>query len=175
VALLLEDESQIRYYEDRIKKMPLRVLKSHGVVTAEKGLVTLNVEALDYQQRAAVQLVCALKLGEFLRRRGLSTWDYRLIETEPVPGDVRYQVLAAARGRCALYGVHSSERRIEVDHIVPRSRGGSNELTNLQALCDDCNRGKANRDQTDFRLLDPDGSSAGAEPKQGQAPPPVSA
>jgi ATP adenylyltransferase len=61
-------------------------------------------------------------------------------------------VLAAAKGKCALCGVHSSERRIEVDHIIPRSRGGTSDISNLQALCDECNRGKSNTDQTDFRV-----------------------
>ena len=60
-----------------------------------------------------------------------------------------------ARSSCALCGVSSSERRIEVDHIVPRSRGGTNDISNLQALCDECNRGKSNTDQTDFRPAGP--------------------
>lgn len=92
------------------------------------------------------------ELAEFLQRRGLATWDYRLIESDLVPDDVRYQVLAAAKGRCALCGTTSTERRIEADHIIPRSRGGSNDISNLQALCDHCNRGKSNRDATDFRV-----------------------
>lgn len=32
--------------------------------------------------------------------------------------------------------------RLEVDHIVPVARGGSDALDNLQALCIPCNRGK---------------------------------
>ena len=41
---------------------------------------------------------------------------------------------------------------LEVDHIKPRSRGGSNALENLQTLCKKCNIGKSNRDDTDLRL-----------------------
>ena len=151
-ALLVEDEGQLLYYEDRIKKMPLPVLRGHGVVISERDLVSLNTGHLTYEQRAAIELACTEKLADFLQRRGLATWDYRLIDTDPVRADVRYRVLAAAKGRCALCGVHSSERRIEVDHIVPRSRGGTSDISNLQALCDECNRGKSNTDQTDFRL-----------------------
>jgi hypothetical protein len=33
---------------------------------------------------------------------------------------------------------------MEIDHIVPRSLGGSNDIDNLQALCSFCNNTKAN-------------------------------
>ena len=38
---------------------------------------------------------------------------------------------------CRVSGV-----RIEVDHIVPVARGGTDAMDNLQTLCFDCNRGK---------------------------------
>jgi 5-methylcytosine-specific restriction endonuclease McrA len=34
---------------------------------------------------------------------------------------------------------------LEVDHIVPVSKGGLSELTNLQTLCWRCNRTKSNK------------------------------
>ena len=34
------------------------------------------------------------------------------------------------------------QRALEVDHIVPRNQGGSDDLSNLQALCFRCNAGK---------------------------------
>ena len=40
---------------------------------------------------------------------------------------------------------------LEVDHIVPRSHGGTNAMDNLQTLCRKCNQGKSNRDSTDSR------------------------
>lgn len=36
-------------------------------------------------------------------------------------------------------------RSLEIDHIYPRSRGGSDELSNLQALCSVCNTRKGAR------------------------------
>lgn len=35
--------------------------------------------------------------------------------------------------------------KMEVDHIVPWSKGGSDELYNLQPLCKPCNREKSNK------------------------------
>ena len=42
-------------------------------------------------------------------------------------------------------------RALQVDHIVPRSRGGTDDPDNLQALCYSCNSMKRDRDTTDFR------------------------
>lgn len=56
-----------------------------------------------------------------------------------------------ARFRCELCGVSAELRALEVDHIVPRSRGGKDDPDNLQALCYRCNAMKRDRDSTDFR------------------------
>jgi ATP adenylyltransferase len=50
-----------------------------------------------------------------------------------------------------LCGISAKERPIDVDHIIPRSRGGKIELANLQVLCSKCNRSKRNQDDTDFK------------------------
>ena len=68
-----------------------------------------------------------------------------------VSGTLRYEVLKLARFRCELCGVSADARALEVDHIVPRSRGGNDDPDNLQALCYRCNAMKRDRDDTDFR------------------------
>ena len=45
------------------------------------------------------------------------------------------------------------ERALEVDHIIPRARGGSDDASNLQALCYCCNAMKRYCDDTDFRAV----------------------
>lgn len=43
-------------------------------------------------------------------------------------------------GRCAECGKH---RKLEIDHIVPVSRGGSGDINNIQLLCGTCNKKKS--------------------------------
>ncbi len=37
---------------------------------------------------------------------------------------------------------------LEVDHVIPQSRGGHDHLDNLQLLCSHCNRIKGDREQS---------------------------
>ncbi|TVS01244.1 MAG: HNH endonuclease [Cyanobium sp. PLM2.Bin73] len=60
----------------------------------------------------------------------------------PISGSIKVRVLTRARGRRECCGSHEHQRVLEVDHIVPRSHGGSDYLNNLQALCFRCNAGK---------------------------------
>ena len=60
-------------------------------------------------------------------------------------------MLKRAAFRCELCGASAEDRALEADHIVPRNFGGSDDLSNLQALCYTCNAMKRDRDTTDFR------------------------
>ncbi|PXF18480.1 MAG: hypothetical protein CXX76_01485 [Methanobacteriota archaeon] len=51
----------------------------------------------------------------------------------------RKRILLRGKGRCVKCG---SRENLEIDHVVPLARGGSNRLENLQLLCQDCNRRK---------------------------------
>ena len=152
-VFLVQDESQLLYYEKRIKEMPLKVLKRHEVITSDGQLVSLTAKQLTLQQKAHVRMICEQKLQSFVQKRGISIWDYRLLDEEPIPDSLRFLVLKAAGGRCQLCGISAKDRPLDVDHIIPRSRGGKTELANLQALCSKCNRSKRNQDETDFRSL----------------------
>ncbi len=61
-----------------------------------------------------------------------------------LPPGLRWQLLKAANHRCAACGKSSRDRgtKLEIDHITPLSRGGSNHPKNLRVLCFHCNRGK---------------------------------
>jgi 5-methylcytosine-specific restriction endonuclease McrA len=65
---------------------------------------------------------------------------------------LRWQVFQRDHWKCVACGRSSHDGAIlHVDHILPRSRGGLDVLSNLQTLCDICNIGKSNRDTTDLR------------------------
>jgi 5-methylcytosine-specific restriction endonuclease McrA len=65
-------------------------------------------------------------------------------ERAKVTPSLRYDVMRRDGFRCCLCGRTASDGiELEVDHIVPISKGGSTIGSNLQTLCRDCNRGKS--------------------------------
>jgi 5-methylcytosine-specific restriction endonuclease McrA len=58
---------------------------------------------------------------------------------------VRAEILTGASCRaCASVGP------LVIDHIVPIVRGGTSDRTNLQPLCDPCNRAKGRKTMSEF-------------------------
>ena len=57
----------------------------------------------------------------------------------------RYRIFQRDNYRCRICGAAQSDGehvRLEVDHITPRSKGGTDDDMNLWTLCFACNRGK---------------------------------
>ena len=153
----LADEASVLHYEKRIKEMPIPVLAKRGVVSKKLNLVELQVNDLTYAQSSRIRAACEKRIADFLESRGVDVWS-GLLEMDPVPSTVRFDVLKRDR-KCVLCGAApeiDSEVRLHIDHIVPRSKGGSNEMSNLQVLCSECNLGKSNRDNTAFGELTED-------------------
>ncbi len=57
----------------------------------------------------------------------------------------KHRLFARDRQVCAYCGAHCSEADLTVEHIVPVSRGGRHEWTNVVTACRPCNTRKGNR------------------------------
>jgi hypothetical protein len=55
-------------------------------------------------------------------------------------------------GMCNACGVNFELRNLEIDHIVPKSKGGGDYYENYQLLCGSCNRIKGDRPMEYLRL-----------------------
>ncbi len=63
----------------------------------------------------------------------------------PLTKSIRHEVFKKDNYKCVECGITKKETSLHVDHIIPVSRGGTDELSNLQTLCKVCNLSKANR------------------------------
>jgi len=67
--------------------------------------------------------------------------------------EVREYLLEKWGRRCAYCGKENVP--LTIDHIHPKSRGGSDRVSNLTLACLPCNQKKGNRDVSDFLARDP--------------------
>lgn len=78
----------------------------------------------------------------------------------PAPATHRTALYGLQGGNCAGCGEHFKPQHLEVDHIIARSKGGTDHAENLQLLCGHCNRTKGNRGMAYLRTKLQLGASA---------------
>jgi hypothetical protein len=64
---------------------------------------------------------------------------------DPISPRVRMSVLIRDKFTCQLCGAQGGPGhsvQLEIDHIIPVAKGGTNDPENLQVLCRPCNQGK---------------------------------
>jgi 5-methylcytosine-specific restriction endonuclease McrA len=98
----------------------------------DEGLSASDVVALVRQIESRKQARLARAHAEM---RGEDGSRFR----EPIPESVRHEVWRRDQGRCVDCG---SRERLEFDHIIPLSAGGSNTARKIELRCEACNRRK---------------------------------
>lgn len=154
-AFLSYDTSQIDYYKQIAKATPTRVLQNHEIITKDKNFYSLTKELQklsEYESRLLIAN-CDKKIAEYLLKRENKPFQHRTKGIEALSGSLRYDVIKRSGGKCEACGASSDDKTLHVDHIIPRNHGGSDDISNLQALCYECNTQKRDRDDTDFNAI----------------------
>lgn len=108
---------------------------------------------LDLADRLGLSRVEVVAVCAFLNMRRPAQWIARNLDlplstvnqiAEPAKPLIRQSRRHAVGGDyvCAYCG---TERELTKDHVIPRSRGGSNEPDNIVWACRNCNSAKGNR------------------------------
>lgn len=72
---------------------------------------------------------------------------------KPLSKSVRFEVFKRDSFTCQYCGRSAPDVVLEVDHIIPVSKGGTDDLLNLVTSCRDCNRGKSARKLSDDTVV----------------------
>ena len=64
----------------------------------------------------------------------------------------RQNIYARDKYRCQYCGTKFPSEELNYDHIIPRSRGGKTEWTNIVTCCIQCNRKKGGRTPREARM-----------------------
>ena len=67
----------------------------------------------------------------------------------------KHRVYGEQEGFCAGCDTHFPFRIFEVDHILPKSKYGTDHIDNLQLLCSHCNRSKGGRTMAEWHAAGP--------------------
>lgn len=122
---------------DGVDPSPAVLLAREQVTELRGEADRLTATAEEYRARAEMLLgtLNAVKPG-YENHDGTPTVRVSL------PLEVQRQVHDRDGGRCVKC---ASTFKLQIDHVVPLSKGGSNEIGNLQVLCMACNTAKGNR------------------------------
>lgn len=83
---------------------------------------------------------------QFMQNPEISGVEYQ--QGELAGYELREYLLEKFHRQCAYCG--KTNTPLEVEHIIPKSRGGSDRLSNLTLACHDCNQAKGNRTAEEF-------------------------
>lgn len=115
------------------------IAKENGLKESMKQEI-LNKENEKIEKEKRRQLESLVR-KELMEEGLLSNLTEADLKRELIPQEVLDRVWNRDGGRCIKCG---SQEKIEFDHIIPFSKGGSNTYRNLQILCEQCNRQKSN-------------------------------
>lgn len=73
---------------------------------------------------------------------------------KPISKKLRFEVFKRDSFTCQYCGKSAPSVVLEVDHIEPVSKGGTNDILNLVTSCFDCNRGKSDKKLSEHNELD---------------------
>ena len=110
----------------------------HKVVDEKKELFDLN-EIID-----VLKSIDSSKVKDGRRFYSREVWDsIERVERAKVSNELRQEIFERDGYTCVNCGSTEKES-LEIDHIMPISKGGKTEPGNLQTLCRDCNFRKGN-------------------------------
>ena len=132
---------------DFVKSKVDEYLKNKELELENELKETLKQQLLqEHKEKIEKQKINQLKeqLRTEMLQNGLITdeIDEEARNREPIPQDIQNRVWNRDGGKCVKCGCRE---KLEFDHIIPFSRGGSNTYRNLQLLCEKCNRQKNNK------------------------------
>src|SRR4030067_515201 len=112
------------------------------VVTWKKAIIMVilgKVEVIEEYERAirgirvSINLPAVIRLNRFIRRK------------TPIVKFSRQNLYVRDRGVCQYCRTPFEHKELTYDHVVPRSKGGQTEWTNVVTCCSACNLKKGGR------------------------------
>ena len=112
------------------------------VVTWKKAIIMVmlgKVEVVEEYDRVIRGVTLALRLPAVIRLNRFIRKETQIIKFS------RQNLYVRDRGKCQYCGTPFEQKELTYDHVIPRSRGGQTEWTNVVTCCTACNLRKGGR------------------------------
>jgi 5-methylcytosine-specific restriction endonuclease McrA len=153
----------INSHPERNPERSRRAYPKHAELIEQRpGKVVESLHPLSPRQRAGVRAIAPnpSKYSTTNPRHSHSNFPQR---SKSINYRLRYLTLRRDHYRCRACGRSPATHpgtQLQIDHIIPTSRGGKSTPSNLQSLCQTCNIGKSN---LDWKTKKAHGSAVGNE------------
>lgn len=91
--------------------------------------------------------------GEFWEPNALNRLRAHVVSQSPTRSTKRVEILNKNEGRCYYCETPLTLLSMTIDHLTPKSRGGTSEMDNLMPACQPCNHRKGDMTLTEFREI----------------------
>ena len=97
--------------------------KKRNITKKDKDIYSLpDYDNLTETEVKELISLCDEKISEYIEKRG-EIWSHRNNASAHISGSTQYEVLKRAKRKCELCGISANDKRLDIDHIIPRSKG----------------------------------------------------
>lgn len=122
-------------------------MEANKPISESRRLYLERIEKRDEKRRAYWEQVERIKKQKEEKRKKSREAKRRRKQRQKIS---RPKVLEKFKYRCVRCGYNEFFTALDIDHIIPVSHGGINEISNLQVLCSNCHRYKTTEDNYKF-------------------------
>lgn len=142
----------VRIYHNKKERIPYTVCDvSRSMMEIPAPVFTFQYTSPAQKSAKSFAIICSADVmhGVLLEMNArLSKTEHSKAQRSAMTNDLREAIKQRDHYTCCMCGnsvINEPNLLLEVDHIVPVSKGGKTEASNLQTLCWRCNRKKADK------------------------------
>ena len=144
-STLFKQENIQLAYSQLIREKQKAIIKNTSKINSD---LISKIDKYKNENETIIEFIESAILKS-LPKEALSYQEVKLLNRRrKINDNTRYAVLERAGFKCQCCGIRplkDNDVILHIDHIIPRSLGGSDSIDNLQVLCDKCNLSKQNR------------------------------
>ena len=151
-------KSLLKFYRNNGTKIELKVSYNEGTIV--EGIITnmnctfkrwivLQSDGGSLMKVFLEDIYCdSIIVSEFAKKENKNSqqvvYDKKEVR-DPISPKLRFDVFRRDKYVCQYCGACGPKVELEIDHIIPVSRGGTDDINNLKTSCFKCNRGKGDK------------------------------